>query len=61
MAKKRSTNNTLTKSNNNKLKKESNKIFIPDDDLSLKERILLSKEPKGDGFEEEVKGIELYR
>lgn len=61
LAKKRSANSTVTKSTDKKLKKESNKIFVSDDKLSLKERILLSQEPKRDGFEEEIKGIELYK
>lgn len=34
---------------------------IPNDGLSLKERILLAKEPASDGFDEEIRGIELYK
>lgn len=61
LSKSRITNNTMSNSTNKKLKKETETIFIPDDNLSLKERIILSKEPKTDGFEEEIKGIELYK
>lgn len=61
LSKSRITNNTMSNSTNKKLKKETATIFIPIDNLSLKERIILSKEPKSDGFEEEIKGIELYK
>lgn len=61
LSKSRITNNTMNNSTNKKSKKETEAIFIPIDNLSLKERIVLSKEPKSDGFEEEIKGIELYK
>ena len=61
LSKSRIANNTISNSTNKKVEKEVETIFIPDDNLSLKERIILSKEPKSDGFEEEIKGIELYK
>lgn len=42
-------------------KKEKQSIFVPTDNLTLKERILLSKEPSSDGFDEEIKGINYYK
>ncbi|WP_159457871.1 MULTISPECIES: TerB N-terminal domain-containing protein [unclassified Listeria] len=42
-------------------KKEKQSIFVPTDNLTLKERILLSKEPSADGFDEEIKGINYYK
>ncbi|MGY3747601.1 TerB N-terminal domain-containing protein [Vagococcus salmoninarum] len=42
-------------------KKEKTVFFIPTDNLTLKERILLSKEPLSDGFDEEIKGINYYK
>lgn len=44
-----------------KKEKEQQVIYVPTDGLSLKERILLSKEPLCDGFEEEIKGIAFYK
>ncbi|MBX8938852.1 TerB N-terminal domain-containing protein [Enterococcus gilvus] len=49
------------KKESKKIVKEKKEIYIPNDGLSLKERILLSKEPINDGFDEEIKGIELYK
>lgn len=41
--------------------KKKDEIYTPNDGLSLKERILLSKEAISDGFDEEMRGIELYK
>lgn len=41
--------------------KENQSIYVPTDNLTLKERILLSKEPQSDGFNEEIKGINFYK
>jgi len=49
------------KKESKKIVKEKKEIYIPNDGLSLKERILLSKEPINDGFDEDIKGIELYK
>ncbi|EUJ22710.1 hypothetical protein PGRAN_12199 [Listeria grandensis FSL F6-0971] len=50
-----------TSSSFEQIKKQSPPIFIPKDGLSIRERILLSKEPIKDGFEEEMKGFEYYK
>lgn len=61
LAKIRKSSPNNTNKSSQKITKEPKKIYVPTDGLSLKERILLSKDPLSNGFDEELKGIELYK
>ncbi|MGH1648920.1 TerB N-terminal domain-containing protein [Enterococcus gilvus] len=61
LAKIRKNNPNNSNNSSQKITKEPKKIYVPKDGLSLKERILLSKDPLSNGFDEETKGIESYK
>lgn len=62
LAIKRKTKKEKNSDNNTKIaQSQKQSIFIPTNDLTLKERILLSKEPLLDGLDEEITGNNYYK